>query len=98
MKFVCINCFYSEINEAMKIACAYALADLARQPVPDIVREAFPDDKDFTFGPKYLVPTPFDPRLITVVSTAAAKAACDSGVARRPISDWEAYTKQLEEL
>lgn len=88
----------SEINEEMKVACADALAALARLPVPDSVRAAFPDDKDFTFGPKYLVPTPFDPRLLQVVSTAAAKAACDSGVARKPITDWDAYGKQLDAL
>ena len=95
---VFITSLHSEINEEMKVACADALAALARLPVPDSVRAAFPDDKDFTFGPKYLVPTPFDPRLLQVVSTAAAKAACDSGVARKPITDWDAYGKQLDAL
>lgn len=88
----------SEINEAMKIACADAIAELARQPVPDQVKAAFPADKDFTFGPNYLVPTPFDNRLLKTVSIAAAKAACDSGVARKPITDWDAYAAQLEAL
>ena len=59
----------------MKIACAYALAELAREPVPDEVVKAFPAGKDFTFGREYLVPTPFDPRLLKAVSMAAAKAA-----------------------
>jgi len=88
----------TEINEPMKIAVAYALADLAREPVPDVVRTSYPPEKDFTFGPHYLVPTPFDPRLLKTVSMAAAKAACDSGVATRPITDWNAYLKQLDEL
>ena len=82
----------------MKIACADAIAELARQPVPDQVKAAFPADKDFTFGPNYLVPTPFDNRLLKTVSIAAAKAACDSGVARKPITDWDAYAAQLEAL
>lgn len=88
----------TEINEAMKIACADALAKLAKEPVPESVKAAFPADKSFEFGREYLVPTPFDPRLLTVVSIAAAKAACESGVARSPISDWDAYEKRLQSM
>jgi malate dehydrogenase (oxaloacetate-decarboxylating)(NADP+) len=89
---------FSEINEAMKIACADALAKLAKEPVPESVKAAFPAEKSFEFGREYLVPTPFDPRLLTVISTAAAKAACESGVARSPISDWAAYEKRLQSM
>ena len=64
---------FSEINEEMKMAVAVALADLAREPVPSEVRAAFPDRKSFDFGPEYVVPTPFDPRLLRVVATATAK-------------------------
>ena len=86
----------SEINETMKLACANALAELARLPIP--VRAAFAENKDFTFGPKYFVPTLFDPRIFKTVSMAAAKAACDSGVAQKPITDWGAYAQQLDAL
>ena len=86
----------SEINEEMKMAVAVALADLAREPVPEQVRAAFPDRKSFEFGPEYVVPTPFDPRLLRVVATATAKAACKSGVAKKPISDWDSYSKSLQ--
>ena len=70
----------SEINEAMKMAAALALADLAQQPVPDEVARAY-EGKRFSYGPDYIIPTPFDPRLIYVVSEAVAKAAIRSGVA-----------------
>jgi len=86
----------SEINEEMKMAVAVALADLAREPVPEQVRAAFPDRKTFEFGPEYVVPTPFDPRLLRVVATATAKAACKSGVAKKPISDWDSYSNSLQ--
>jgi len=88
----------SEINEEMKMAAAVALAELTEQPVPAAVKSAFPADKDFTFGPNYIVPTPFDPRLLKCVAMATAKAACSSGVARRPIEDWAAYEASLDKL
>ena len=82
------------INEEMKMAAVRAIADLARRPVPDIVNRAY----HFTFGPDYFIPKPVDPRLITEVSMAVAKAAMDSGVARKPITDWKAYRQGLREL
>jgi len=88
----------SEINEEMKMAAAIALAELTEKPVPAEVKSAFPADKDFTFGPNYIVPTPFDPRLLKCVAMATAKAACSSGVARRPIEDWAAYEASLDKL
>jgi len=88
----------SEINEEMKMAAAVALAELTEQPVPDQVKSAFPGDKDFTFGPEYIVPTPFDPRLLKAVAVATAKAACESGVAKQPITDWAAYEQRLDNL
>lgn len=88
----------SEINEEMKMAAAVALAELTEKEVPDTVRSAFPADKDFSFGPNYIVPTPFDPRLLKSVAIATAKAAVSSGVAQRPIDDWKAYADSLDEL
>lgn len=85
------------INEEMKMAAARAIADLARRPVPDIVNRAY-HVRNFTFGPDYFIPKPVDPRLITEVSMAVAKAAIESGVARKPISDWKAYRQRLREL
>ena len=85
------------INEEMKLAAVHAIADLAKQPVPDVVNEVY-HVNDLTFGPKYFIPKPVDPRLITEVSAAIAKAAMDSGVARTPITDWEAYKQHLREL
>ena len=85
------------INEEMKMAAARAIADLARRPVPDIVNRAY-HVRNFTFGPDYFIPKPVDPRLITEVSMAVAKAAMESGVARRPIEDWKAYRQHLREL
>lgn len=84
----------STINEAMKIAAAEALAALARQEVPDQVAAAFHGRRP-TFGPEYIIPAPFDPRLITHVPPAVAKAAMDSGVARRPIVDMDGYVSRL---
>lgn len=84
----------TEINEQMKMAAALALADLARQPVPDEVARAY-EGKRFSFGPDYIIPTPFDPRLIYVVSEAVAKAAISSGVATLPIEDWTEYKFSL---
>ena len=85
------------INETMKIAAVHAIANLAKQPVPDVVNEAY-HVNNFTFGPEYFIPKPVDPRLITEVSCAVAKAAMESGVARKDIEDWDAYRLQLREL
>lgn len=85
------------INEEMKMAAVVAIADLAKQPVPDIVNDVY-HVNDLTFGPKYFIPKPIDPRLITEVSAAVAKAAIESGVARKTITDWDAYKKSLMEL
>ena len=85
------------INEEMKMAAVRAIADLARRPVPDIVNRAY-HVRNFTFGPDYFIPKPVDPRLITEVSMAVAKAAMESGVARNPITDWKAYRQRLREL
>jgi malate dehydrogenase (oxaloacetate-decarboxylating)(NADP+) len=84
----------STINEAMKIAAARALAKLAREDVPDEVAAAY-SGRRLQYGPDYIVPTPFDPRLIWAVPSAVAKAAMDSGVARRPISNLDAYRASL---
>ena len=83
-----------EINEEMKMAAALALAKLAREPVPNDVARAY-EGKRFTFGPDYIIPTPFDPRLIYVVSEAVAKAAIESGSATQEIQDWTEYKFQL---
>lgn len=85
----------TEINEEMKLAAVHALADLAKEPVPDMVVKAYGTDK-IKFGPGYLIPKPLDPRLITTVSPAVAKAAIDSGMAKKPITDWEAYHVELQ--
>ncbi|MGK2285414.1 NADP-dependent malic enzyme [Pedomonas sp. V897] len=83
------------INEEMKIAAAQALAELARQDVPDEVAAAYGGDRR-SFGPKYIIPAPFDPRLIEWVPSRVAQAAMDSGVARRPILDMDAYRTELK--
>lgn len=85
------------INEEMKIAAVYAIANLAKQPVPDVVNEVY-HVSSLTFGPEYFIPKPVDPRLITEVSMAVAKAAMESGVARNNIEDWDAYKLRLLEL
>lgn len=85
----------TEINEAMKLAAVHALASLAKEPVPDMVVKAYGNDK-IQFGPEYLIPKPLDPRLITTVAPAVAKAAMDSGVAKKPITDWRAYHDELQ--
>ncbi|MCF2906045.1 NADP-dependent malic enzyme [Octadecabacter sp. CECT 8868] len=82
------------INDEMKIACAHALAQLAREDVPDEVAMAY--GKKLTFGRDYIIPTPFDPRLIHVVPPAVARAGMDTGVARRPIVDIEGYEESLK--
>ncbi|WP_289193829.1 NADP-dependent malic enzyme [Xylanibacter caecicola] len=85
------------INEEMKLAAVNAIADLAKQPVPDVVNDVYKVN-NLTFGPLYFIPKPVDPRLITEVSAAVAKAAMDSGVARTQITDWTAYKQQLRQL
>ena len=82
------------INEEMKLAAVKALAALAKEPVPDIVNVAY-NDISLQYGPTYIIPKPMDPRLLVRVSTAVAKAAMDSGVAKKPITDWDAYEAQL---
>ncbi len=86
----------TEINEAMKLAAVKALAELAKEPVPEIVNKAYGDDR-ISFGSFYLIPKPLDPRLITKISPAVAKAAMDSGVARKPIINWEQYEQELQQ-
>src|SRR5699024_1851678 len=78
------------INEEMKLACVYAIAELAQAEQSDEVADAY-GDEDLRFGPDYLIPKPFDPRLILKIAPAVAQAAMDSGVARRPIDDIDAY-------
>ena len=87
----------STINEEMKRAAAIALATLAREPVPDEVAMAY-GGKHFEFGPDYIIPKPFDWRLLRQVSTAVARAACQTGVAREPIEDWDAYGARLDAM
>ena len=82
------------INEAMKLAAVKALAALTREPVPDIVNLAY-NEKSISFGPLYIIPKPLDPRLLATVAPAVAKAAMESGVAKYPIEDWEAYKLSL---
>lgn len=85
------------INEEMKLAAVHAIADLAKQPVPDVVNDVYKVN-NLTFGRNYFIPKPVDPRLITEVSAAVAKAAIESGVARRTISDWDEYKRSLSIL
>ncbi len=84
------------INEEMKIACVKAIAALARREATDEVMAAYPGET-LEFGPTYMIPKPFDPRLITELSMAVAKAAMDTGVAVRPIKDWDAYKEKLQQ-
>jgi malate dehydrogenase (oxaloacetate-decarboxylating)(NADP+) len=85
----------TSINEPMKLAAVKAIAALAHEPVPENVKSAY-DDMSLEFGRSYIIPKPVDPRLLTGVSIAVAKAAIESGVAQRIITDWEAYTVELE--
>ena len=85
------------INEEMKLAAVHAIADLAKQPVPDIVNDVYKVN-NLTFGRDYFIPKPVDPRLITEVSAAVAKAAIESGVARKTIEDWDEYKRSLSVL
>jgi malate dehydrogenase (oxaloacetate-decarboxylating)(NADP+) len=82
------------INEAMKLAAVKALAELTKKPVPDIVNVAY-NEKSLQFGPTYIIPKPIDPRLLVTVAPAVAKAAMESGVAKYPIKDWDAYENEL---
>lgn len=86
----------AKINEAMKMAAVKALARLAKEPVPEQVNIAYGETR-LTFGREYIIPKPFDPRLIAEIPPAVAKAAMDSGVAKSPITDWEAYKDTLRE-
>jgi malate dehydrogenase (oxaloacetate-decarboxylating)(NADP+) len=85
------------INEEMKMAAAQSLAELARQPVPDDVCAAY-GGQHFEFGREYIIPKPFDPRVLVWEALAVAKAACDTGVAQLPITDWDAYREKLEAM
>jgi len=85
------------INEAMKVACVQAIAALARADVSDVVANAYAE-QELQFGADYIIPKPFDPRLIVEIAPAVAKAAMESGVATRPIVDWEAYRDQLSQF
>jgi malate dehydrogenase (oxaloacetate-decarboxylating)(NADP+) len=84
----------TQINEAMKLAAVHALADLAKTPVPDIVNMAY-DEKTISFGPRYIIPKPFDPRLLSTVAPAVARAAIESNVAQIKIDNWETYAIEL---
>ena len=86
----------TKINEEMKKAAVIALANLAKKPVPEQVNIAYGETKRLVFGKDYIIPKPFDPRLITEVPPAVAKAAIDSGVAREPIEDWDRYVEILD--
>ncbi len=84
----------TQINEAMKLAAVKALAELTKTPVPDIVTLAY-NEKSIVFGPTYIIPKPLDPRLLATIAPAVAKAAMESGVAKYPILNWEAYELEL---
>jgi malate dehydrogenase (oxaloacetate-decarboxylating)(NADP+) len=84
----------TQINEAMKLAAVYAIANLAKEPVPETVNLAY-DSKNIVFGPEYIIPKPIDPRLIYTVAPAVAKAAMESGVAQHKITNWDAYVQEL---
>jgi len=84
----------TQINEAMKLAAVKALAQMAKSAVPDIVNMAY-NEKTIAFGPEYIIPKPLDPRLLTTVAPAVARAAMDSGVAHQPIKDWNTYIVDL---
>ena len=86
------------INDEMKLAAVRAIAELAHAEQSDVVSAAYGDSDELKFGPEYLIPKPFDPRLILMVAPAVAKAAMDSGVAKRPLADIEAYREQLSEF
>lgn len=91
-----LDVYARSINDAMKLAATRALADLAKQPVPESVLKAY-GLKSLSFGREYLIPKPLDPRLMGIVSPAVARAAIETGVARRTIEDWDAYKASLEQ-
>ena len=86
----------TKINEEMKMAACKALSELAKEKVPETVIGAY-GGMEFSFGPEYIIPKPFDPRVLWKVAPAVAKAAMDTGVAKKPITDWHAYEEQLQE-
>lgn len=92
-----LDCGAVSINEEMKLAAVHAIADLAKMPVPPVVNAAY-DITDLKFGRDYILPKPLDPRLLTSVAPAVARGAMESGVARRPITDWEQYKERLRKL
>ncbi|MGD9557663.1 MAG: malic enzyme-like NAD(P)-binding protein, partial [Mangrovibacterium sp.] len=89
-----LDCRSVSINEEMKVAAVRAIAELTKKPVPDVVNAAY-NLKRLSFGRDYIIPKPLDPRLLTTVAPAVAKAAMESGVARRQITDWDGYRDQL---
>ncbi len=89
-----LDCGATDINEPMKLAAARAIARIAREPIPDKIRDAYPAD-NLAFGPDYILPKPMDPRLLEAVAPGVARAAMESGVARHPITDWKAYAERL---
>lgn len=92
-----LDCGATGINESMKIAAVYAIAALAKEPVPAVVDEAY-GMNNIKFGRDYILPKALDPRLLTCVAPAVARAAAESGIARRPITDWSAYRAKLRSL
>lgn len=92
-----LDCGATEINEAMKLGAVRAIANLAKLPVPTVVNAAYNISK-LEFGRDYILPKALDPRLLTTVAPAVARAAAESGVARRPITDWDAYSERLRHL
>ncbi|MDE6649766.1 MAG: hypothetical protein K2K45_07535, partial [Muribaculaceae bacterium] len=92
-----LDCGATVINEEMKVAAAKAIAELAQQPVPDVIVKAY-GGKPLSFGPDYILPKPFDRRLLTVVAPAVIQAAMKSGVARKEIKDFDSYREGLEEI
>ncbi len=84
----------TKINEEMKLAAVKALANLAKKPVPDLVNMAY-NQINLSFGPEYIIPKPVDPRLLSAVSPAVARAAMESGVAQKAITNWEEYEIEL---
>ncbi|MDE6176351.1 MAG: NADP-dependent malic enzyme, partial [Paramuribaculum sp.] len=92
-----LDCGATEINETMKLAAVKAIAALAKEPVPSVVNAAY-DMTNLSFGKDYILPKPLDPRLLTCVAPAVARGAMESGVARRPITDWDSYDERLRRL
>ena len=92
-----LDCGAKAINEEMKLAAVRAIAQLAKLRVPSVVNVAY-NMEGISFGPEYILPKPLDPRLLTTVSPAVAKAAMDSGVARKPITDWAQYAAKLHSM